>query len=64
MYVNPKTIGKIHLLTPKGETPISYKPSAGSGIVIHLPAVLPFNSLSVLKIEKNKPQGSQSGILD
>ncbi len=64
MHVNPKTIGKIHLLTPKGESLVTYKPSAGSGIVIDLPTILPFNSLSVLKIEKNSTPKTQTGILD
>jgi hypothetical protein len=64
MYINPKTIGKIQLLTPNGEVSISYKHSAGTGIVITLPQILPFNSLSVLKIEKIAISNSPKGILD
>ncbi len=52
MYIDPTTVKKITLLTPKGEVPVIYKPSSGKGIVITIPAQLPFSSLSVLKIEK------------
>ena len=52
MYIDPKTVIKITLLTPKGEVPVTYKQSSGKGIVITIPAQLPFSSLSVLKIEK------------
>lgn len=64
MYINPKTIAKMQLLTPNGEAPISYKPSAGTGIVINLPNMLPFNSLSVLKLEKIAKPNSPTGIMD
>ena len=52
MHIAPKSVGKITLLTPNGEEPVSYKQSLGNGIVINIPVNLPFSSLSVLKIEK------------
>lgn len=64
MYLNPRSIGKIQLLTPNGEVPVTYQASAGTGIVINLPKFLPFNSLSVLKIEKIVKSNSPIGIPD
>lgn len=53
MYIDPKTIKKITLLTANGEKNVSFKSSGGKGIIIYTPTNLPFSSLSVLKIEKN-----------
>jgi hypothetical protein len=52
------------LLTPKGEVPVTYKPSLGKGIVITIPAQLPFSSLSVLKIEKKEYTEKKLNITD
>ena len=64
MRIDPKSIGKITLLTPNGEEPVSYKESFGNGIVINLPVNLPFPSLSVLKIEKTEIVKSKLKITD
>jgi len=64
MYIDPKTVNKITLLTPKGEAPVTYKPSFGKGIVITIPAQLPFSSLSVLKIEKKEYTEKKLNITD
>jgi len=64
MRIDPKSIGKITLLTPNGEEPVSYKQSFGNGIVINLPVNLPFSSLSVLKIEKTEIIKSKLKITD
>ena len=64
MYIDPKTVNKITLLTPKGEVPVTYKPSLGKGIVITIPAQLPFSSLSVLKIEKKEYTEKKLNITD
>jgi alpha-L-fucosidase len=64
MYIDPKTIKKISLLTSKGELPVYYKSSAGKGIVINTPSVLPFSSLSVLKIEKTSQSEKKLSITD
>jgi len=64
MYIDPKSIKKITLLTSKGEVPVYYKPSAGKGIVINTPSVLPFSSLSVLKIEKMSQSEKKLSITD
>ncbi len=64
MYIDPKSVNKITLLTPRGEQPVSYKASAGKGIVISTPNILPFSSLSVLKLEKRKITERKLNILD
>ena len=64
MYIDPKTIKKISLLTSKGELPVYYKSSAGKGIVINTPSGLPFSSLSVLKIEKTRQSEKKLNITD
>ena len=64
MYINPKSIKKITLLTQKGEQSISYKASAGKGIIIDIPKKLPFSSLSVLKIEKIAQTDKKINITD
>jgi len=64
MYIDPNTIKKITLLTSKGELPVYYKSSAGKGIVINTPSVLPFSSLSVLKIEKTSQSEKKLSITD
>ena len=64
MYVDPKTINKITMLTQNGELPVFYKPSMGKGIVITIPTNLPFSSLSVLKIEKTSNTEKKLSITD
>jgi len=64
MYIDPKSVKKITLLTPKGEQAVSFKSSAGKGIVINNPSILPFSSLSVLKIEKIKQTENKLSITD
>lgn len=64
MYVDPTSIKKITLLTPQGEKPVTYKASAGKGIVIDYPSILPFSSLSVLKIEKTPVVEKKLSIAD
>ena len=64
MYIDPKTINKITMLTPNGELQVSYKPSSGKGIVISTPEKLPFSSLSVLKIEKTSNTEKKLNITD
>jgi hypothetical protein len=64
MFIDPKSVKKITLLTPNGEQPVSYHFSAGKGIVINKPTNLPFSSLSVLKIEKNNLSETKLGITD
>jgi len=64
MRIDPKSVGKITLLTPKGEEPVSYNQSFGNGIVINIPVNLPFPSLSVLKIEKTGVSKTKLKITD
>jgi alpha-L-fucosidase len=64
MYIDPKSVKKITLLTPKGEQTVSFKSSAGKGIVINNPSILPFSSLSVLKIEKANQTEKKLSIAD
>jgi alpha-L-fucosidase len=64
MYIDPKSIKKITLLTPNGEQPVRFKPSYGKGIVIEIPERLPFASLSVLKIEKIETVEKKQNITD
>jgi alpha-L-fucosidase len=64
MYIDPKSVKKITLLTPKGEQAVSFKSSAGKGIVINNPSILPFSSLSVLKIEKINQTENKLSITD
>lgn len=52
MYIDPKTIKRAVLLTPKGEQDLSLSPSFGKGIVLKLPSSLPFTSINVLKLYK------------
>ncbi len=64
LYIDPKSIKKITLLTPNGEQPVRFKPSYGKGIVIEIPERLPFASLSVLKIEKIETVEKKQNITD
>ena len=64
MYIDPKTVKKITMLTPKGEQTVSFMSSAGKGIVINCPGILPFSSLSVLKIEKTNQIENKLSITD
>lgn len=64
MYIDPESIKKITILTPKGEQPVGFKASHGKGIVIDIPSQLPFSSLSVLKIEKIATQDRKLNIAD
>ena len=64
MYIDPKTVDKITLLTPKGEVPVIFKPTKGKGIVIEKPHSLPFSSFSVLKIKKTNQLEKHIGIKD
>jgi alpha-L-fucosidase len=64
MYIDPKSVKKITMLTPKGEQTVSFKSSAGKGIVINNPSILPFSSLSVLKIEKANQTEKKLSIAD
>jgi len=52
MFIDPKSVKKITILTSKGEQPIDFKASHCKGIVIQMPSHLPFLSLSVLKLDK------------
>jgi alpha-L-fucosidase len=64
MYIDPRSVKKITLLTPKGEQAVAYKSSSGKGIVITRPGILPFASLSVLKIEKIEQNEKKISIAD
>ena len=57
LYIDPNSVKGIKLLTKSGEIMLDYKATQGKGIMISLPKVLPFPSVSVIKIETNiKPQ--------
>jgi len=64
MYIDPKSIKKISMLTPGGEKSVHFKASSGKGIVIDIPEQLPFSSLSVLKIEKIETSEKKLNITD
>jgi alpha-L-fucosidase len=64
MFIDPKSIQKITMLTPNGEIPVVFKASKGKGIVIDIPKNLPFSSLSVIKIEKMKIEEKKLNITD
>lgn len=64
MYVDPKSVKNVFILTPNGEKPLIYKATAGNGISIDLPAQMPFASLSVIKIEKNEIKKTKLLITD
>ncbi len=51
LFINPDNVNNVLLLTEKGEIQLSYKPTLGNGIMISMPKTLPFNSISVVKIE-------------
>ena len=53
IYIDSDGVNNVSLLTKDGETKLNFKPTLGSGIMISLPKKLPFNSVSVIKIETN-----------
>ncbi len=53
IYIDAKGVNNVYLLTKDGEIKLEFKATLGSGIMISLPAKLPFNSVSVIKIETN-----------
>jgi alpha-L-fucosidase len=54
LYINPREVESVSILTPKGEKPVKYHAAYGNGICITLPKKLPFSSLSVLKVTRNE----------
>jgi alpha-L-fucosidase len=64
LYIDPKAVKGVVLLTSEGEKLLKYKPTSGNGINIDLPGKLPFSSLSVIKIEKNNMQKAKLLIID
>ncbi len=54
LSIDPDIVKNVFLLTKEGEVKLKFKPTLGRGILISLPESLPFNSVSVVKIETYK----------
>jgi alpha-L-fucosidase len=52
LYIDPKSVAKVSLLTPKGEKAVKFHAAYGHGICITLPSKLPCSPLSVIKVQR------------